>query len=111
MNSANGVYWLASVKNIKFEENELRRIYRELALKGINIVNVISYKCIRDLGGAPDIEYALFSLSSVLTVADEAKDIDLLKLQVEIAHEEDLLTRTYLNAHWYGYGFYSKHRD
>jgi len=111
MNSANGVYWLASVRNIKFEENELRRIYRELALKGVDIVNVISYKCIRDLGGAPDIEYALFSLSSVLTVADEAKDIDLLKLQVEIAHEEDLLTRTYLNAHWYGYGFYSKHRD
>ncbi len=105
------IFWLYYVKHLNFEEKELAKLYKELANKGVDIVEVACYKCTRDYGGAPDEEYALYSSSEVLPIAEEVRNVDLLKLQVDLAHEFGLLTRTYINAHWYGEGFYKKHRD
>jgi len=107
---SSSIFWLGSIP-IVYDEKILRKNFREAVKKGVDIINVSSYKCVRDSGGAPDIEYALYNPSKVLPVADEAEERDLLKMQVEIAHEEGLHTRTYLNVHWYGDGFYRRHKD
>ncbi|RLE97091.1 MAG: hypothetical protein DRJ63_09645 [Thermoprotei archaeon] len=75
MNLANRIYWLASARRVELEESKLRKAYRELALRGGDIVNVVSYRCVRDSDGAPDTEYALFSPSNVLPIAEEAKRV------------------------------------
>ena len=107
---ARNVYWLGSLPVENFSEEELRKTYRKAVELGIDIIEVRSYTTVRDEGGAPDIEYAYFKPSEVLPVYEGLEE-DFLKLQVDIAHKEGLLTRTYLNAHWYGTGFYKRHRD
>ena len=107
---AKGIFWLGSLRLKSLTEEEIRKACREAVERGVDIVDVRSYTCTRDYGGAPDEEFALFYPSRVLPVAKNLER-DLLKLQVDIAHEFGLITRTYLNAHWYGINFYEKHKD
>lgn len=107
---ARSICWLGSLPVRNFSVEELRKTYRKAAGLGMDIIEVRSYVAVRDRGGAPDVEYSLFRPSEVLPVYEGLEE-DLLELQVEAAHEMGLLTRTYLNAHWYGEGFYSLHND
>jgi len=107
---ANGVFWLGGLRLKSLTEEGLRRACKEAVERGVDIVDIQFYTCTRDYGGAPNKEFALFCPSEVLPIFKDLKE-DLLKLQVDIAHEFGLITRTYLNAHWYGTDFYKRHKD
>ncbi len=105
------VYWIYRVRSKDLSEKGIREAMKDAVKRGADIISIASYRVKYDFGGAPEEEFALFNPSSILPIHEEAKDVDLLKLQVDIAHEEGLKTQTYINAHWYGVKYYNEHKD
>ena len=94
---ARGIFWSGGARPRDMSREALEKAFRKAKERGLDIVGVAAFRG-RVSTGEDAEERALFPTEG-FPVDDEARERNVLREQVEIAHRNGLLVRTYLNAH------------